>query len=54
MLFTLTDMNREIAARCARKTGGGLMADCVDLRLEDGEIVAACPAWGGEIMAELA
>ncbi len=54
VLFTLTDMNREIAARCARKTGGGLMADCVDLRLEDGEIVASCPAWGGEIMAELA
>jgi electron transfer flavoprotein alpha subunit/transcriptional regulator with XRE-family HTH domain len=53
VLFTLTDMNREIAARCARKTGGGLMADCVDLRLEGDEIVASCPAWGGEIMAEL-
>jgi electron transfer flavoprotein alpha subunit/transcriptional regulator with XRE-family HTH domain len=53
VLFTLTDMNREIAARCARKAGGGLMADCVDLRLEGKEIVASCPAWGGEIMAEL-
>jgi electron transfer flavoprotein alpha subunit/transcriptional regulator with XRE-family HTH domain len=53
VLFTLTDMNREIAARCARIAGGGLMADCVDLQLKGEEFVGSCPAWGGEIMSEL-
>ena len=53
VLFTLTDMNREIAARCARLAGGGLMADCVDLQLKGEEFVGSCPAWGGDIMSEL-
>ncbi len=53
VLFTLTDMNREIAARCARICNAGLIADCVDLRMEDGRVVTTCPSWGGEVMAEL-
>jgi electron transfer flavoprotein alpha subunit len=32
----------------------GLIADCVDIRAgEDGTVVGLCPAWGGEIMAEI-
>ncbi|MCG6881483.1 MAG: FAD-binding protein, partial [Deltaproteobacteria bacterium] len=27
--------------------------DCVDLRITDNRIVGLCPAWGGEIMAEI-
>ena len=29
------------------------MADCVDLRISEERIVGLCPAWGGEIMAEI-
>ncbi|MFC1869487.1 FAD-binding protein [Thermodesulfobacteriota bacterium] len=54
VLFSLTDFGREIAARCARMCNAGLIADCANLRNEDGRIIADCPSWGGEIMAELA
>ena len=40
VLFTLTDLNREIAARSARKCGCGLIADCVDIKLEGDNIAA--------------
>ncbi len=53
MLFALTDLGRELAARTARLLGSGLIADCVDMRYEDGKLIAGCPAWGGEIMAEI-
>ena len=53
VLFALTDFGRELAARTARLKNAGLIADCADLRIEKGTIVAACPAWGGEIMAEI-
>lgn len=53
ILFTLTDFSREIAARTARICNAGLIADCVTLQIEDGQIKAGCPSWGGEIMAEL-
>jgi len=53
VLFVLTDFSREIAARCARLSNAGLIADCTDFRIEDQNIVAACPSWGGEIMADL-
>jgi electron transfer flavoprotein alpha subunit len=53
VLFSLTDFSREIAGRCARMNNSGLIADCVGLRLADGRVIASCPSWGGEIMAEL-
>jgi electron transfer flavoprotein alpha subunit len=53
MLFALTDFGREMASRSARMCNAGLMADCVDLRITDQQIVGLCPAWGGEIMAEI-
>ncbi|MFC1534873.1 FAD-binding protein [Thermodesulfobacteriota bacterium] len=53
VLFALTDFGREVAARCARKYNAGLIADCVELRIEDDRIIAGCPSWGDEIMAEL-
>jgi quercetin dioxygenase-like cupin family protein/DNA-binding transcriptional regulator YiaG len=31
----------------------GLIADAVDIKLEDDAIVALCPSWGGEIMAAI-
>ncbi len=53
MLFALTDFGREMASRAARICNAGLMADCVDLQIAGDRIVGLCPAWGGEIMAEI-
>ncbi len=53
VLFALTDFGRELAARTARLCNGGLMADCMDLERKGDRIVGLCPAWGGEIMAEI-
>lgn len=52
-LFPLTDFNRELAARTARICNAGLIAECADLRAEGNNVVATCPAWGGEIMADI-
>ena len=53
VLFALTDFGRELAARTACLRNAGLLADCLDLRIENGEIIASTPSWGGEIVAEL-
>ena len=54
VLFPLTDFGRDLAARTAAVLGGGLMADCAALKCtEEGAIVGLCPAWGGEVMAEI-
>ncbi len=53
VLFTMTDFGREMAARTARICNSGLISDCVDLWVKEDEIIGACPAWGGEIMAEI-
>ncbi len=53
VLFPLTDFGRELAARTARIRNGGLIADCADLRIDEAGIVGECPAWGGQIMAEI-
>jgi electron transfer flavoprotein alpha subunit len=53
VLFSLTDFSREIAGRCARMSNAGLIADCAGFRAVDGRVIASCPSWGGEIMAEL-
>ncbi len=54
VLFPLTDFGRDVASRAAAIARAGLMADCVELKVgSDGDIVGRCPAWGGEIMAEI-
>jgi electron transfer flavoprotein alpha subunit/transcriptional regulator with XRE-family HTH domain len=52
MLFPATDFGKELAARTARINHAGLIAECLDLRLEDDTVVAKCPSWGGQIMAD--
>jgi len=52
-LFPLTDILREVSARCAFSLMSGMIAECVDLKVENDEIVAVCPSHDGEIMAEL-
>lgn len=53
VLAALTDFGREVAARAARITRCGLMADCADLEFRQDRVTAMCPAWGGQIMAEI-
>lgn len=53
LLFPLNDFGRETAAVCAQKCNAGLIADCVELVQTDGRVVGRCPAWGGEIMADI-
>ena len=53
VLFALTDFGRELASRTAMISNTGLIADCADLRIEKNGVVATCPSWGGEIMAEI-
>ncbi len=53
VIFALTDFGREVAAMAAWTLQVGLISHCVDLRVDEGGIVASCPAWGGEVMAEI-
>jgi len=53
VLFALTDFGREMAAMTARICNAGLIADCMDLRVDENGITGVCPAWGGEIVAEI-
>lgn len=53
MLFPLNDFGRETAAVCAQKCNAGLIADCVELIQADDQVVGRCPAWGGEIVADI-
>lgn len=53
VLFALSDFARELAARAAAKLNAGLIADCIDIGVQNDRIVASCPSWGGEIMAQI-
>lgn len=53
ILMALTDFGREIAAFCAQRCQAGLIADCDELLLQDGQVVGRCPAWGGRILADI-
>ena len=53
VLMALNDFGRETAAFCARKCNAGLIADCDELILEADKVVGRCPAWGGQILADI-
>lgn len=53
VMFALTDFGRELAARAARISNTGLISQCMDLRIEEDGVVAKCPSWDGEIMADI-
>jgi electron transfer flavoprotein alpha subunit len=53
VMVALTDFGRELAARAARINHAGLIAECMDLHFEEGKVLAKCPSWGGEIMADI-
>ncbi len=53
VLMSLNDFGRETAAFCAQRCNAGIIADCEELILHKGQVVGRCPAWGGEIMADI-
>ncbi|MFH1488035.1 MAG: FAD-binding protein, partial [Pseudomonadota bacterium] len=54
VMVPISDFGRELAARTARLYNAGLISECADLKVEKGEVIAKCPYWGGEIMADIA
>jgi electron transfer flavoprotein alpha subunit len=54
ILFPLNDFGRETAAVCAQKCQAGMIAECTEMSLQDGRFVGRCPAWGGQILADIA
>ena len=53
VLFPVSGFGRELAARVARINNLGLIAECADLWFKGENVVAKCPSWGGEIMADI-
>ncbi len=53
VLMALNDFGRETAAFCAQRCRAGLIADCDQLVLKAGQVVGRCPAWGGQILADI-
>ena len=53
LLLAATTNGRDLAARLASRLETGLAADCVGLALEDGQLVATRPTFGGNIMADV-
>ena len=53
VLMALNDFGRETAAFCAQRCRAGLIADCDELVLKEGRVVGRCPAWDGQILADI-
>lgn len=53
ILVPLNEFCREISAICAQRCQAGLIADCDDLVFEAEQIVGRCPAWGGQVLADI-
>ena len=53
LLLAATTNGRDLAARLASRLETGLAADCVALSLEDGQLVATRPIYGGNLMADI-
>jgi len=49
----LSDFSREIAAVGAQRCRAGMIADCTELTLQPEGFVGRCPAWGGQILADI-
>ena len=53
ILFALNDFSRETAAMGAQRCQAGMIADCTELAYENNFFVGRCPAWGGQILADI-
>ncbi|MFZ7125483.1 MAG: FAD-binding protein [Desulfobacterales bacterium] len=53
VLFPLNDFGRETAAIAAQLCQAGMIADSTELVFEEDRFVGRCPAWGGQIIADI-
>ena len=53
LLMGATAMGVELAPRVAAKVQTGLSAHCIDLRLDDGQLLQVVPGWGGGVIATI-
>jgi electron transfer flavoprotein alpha subunit len=53
ILFTLNDFGRETAAMGAQHCQAGMIADCTELAYQNNQVVGRCPAWGGQVLADI-
>lgn len=54
VLFGATAQGRDLAPRVTGKVDGVMFSDCVDVRYEDGKIVAKRPVYSGKLFIEIA
>jgi electron transfer flavoprotein alpha subunit len=53
LLMSNSILSRDLAPRLAARLGCGLMADCIELALEDGSLTAVRPVYGGKALARV-
>ncbi len=53
VISVATNRGKELLASAAADTASGLISEVVDLRLEDGKIIGARPAYAGKVLMEL-
>ncbi len=53
VLFGATAMGKELSARTAAKCSASLFADCTEVRMEDGKLVARRPVYSGKVYVEM-
>ena len=54
VLVGATTQGKELAGRLSARLDAGLATDCVDLKMEGGQVTATRPMYGGKILADVA
>jgi electron transfer flavoprotein alpha subunit len=54
IIMGATTQGKELAARLSARLDAALATDCVDIKIEQSQVVAERPMYGGKIMAEVA
>lgn len=54
VLMGATTQGKDLSARLSARLNAALATDCVRLRLEEGQVVATRPMYGGKILADVA
>ncbi|MCY4145067.1 MAG: electron transfer flavoprotein subunit alpha/FixB family protein [Chloroflexi bacterium] len=53
VLAAASNRGRELLASAAGDTGSGMIADVIDLRVDDGQIIGTRPAYAGKVLMEM-
>ncbi len=53
VILGATTRGREVSARLAARLNGTLAVDCIDVRVEDGNLLATRPMYGGKVHADV-